>query len=342
MSGHTRKIFLFILLLIIKYDFLYAEDDAGSRAAFTRGGWAGARYVAMGKAAEVVVDDVYAIYWNPAGLRELIQKEVLTSEEIKNKARTGRIGSITEDDLTKFTEEDEYTKFFIQIGISSAILDVDREAGFAGVAFNIFNGVMGIGYYGIQSRNIESRDYQGNYIKNMNYLASIGYISYGWGMGVASVGLSAKALNERIGDVNYYGLGSDFGTQIELVPLVKIGFVVQDIGTGLKPVKNYDNVENKYDFAMPSFKLSASMTNRASDMIASISGIKKLEQDDFEVNFGFQYNILKFTSIYLGLNDSHFSSGVSLRFYDIDISYAFTFDRIDLGYNNILSITLVI
>jgi hypothetical protein len=117
---------------------------------------------------------------------------------------------------------------------------------------------------------------------------------------------------------------------------------VQDIGTGLKPAKNYSNTSNKYDFAYPSFKLSASVTNRASDITAAVSGIKKLEQEKFEMNFGFQYNILKNGSIYLGLNNSLFSTGFSLRFINMEITYAFSFDKIDLGYNNMISLTLVI
>jgi hypothetical protein len=329
------------LLLLIFAGKVFAENDAGSRASFTRGGWAGARYVAMGKASEIIVDDVFSIYWNPAGLRELKQKESLTSEDIKKRASSGDINSITEKDLTRFSEE-EYSKSFVQIGISSAVLNADREAGFAGAAFNLYNGVFGVGYYGIQSRNIESYDENGNFVKDMDYLASTGFLSYGWGMGVASLGLSLKVLYERVGDTGYYGLGSDIGTQIELIPLVRIGFVVQDIGTGLKPAKNYDNTSNKYEFAYPSFKLSASITNRASDIIAAVSGIKKLEQEKFEMNFGFQYNILKNTSLYLGLNNSLFSTGFSLRFINTEITYSFSFDKIDLGYNNMLSLTLVI
>ena len=333
----------FFIIFVIFFAFeLFAENDAGSsRASFTRGGWAGARYTAMGKAAEVIVDDVYSIYWNPAGLRELLNKESLSQEEIKKRATSGDISTITEKDLTRFSEE-QYSKNIVQIGVSSAILAVEREAGFAGVAFNLFNGVFGIGYYGIQSRNIEARDTSGEYQKDLNYMASVGYISYGWGIGVTSVGLSFKMLHEKIGDIEYYGMGSDLGTQIELIPLVKIGFVVQDIGTGLKPVKKYDNIENKYDFAYPVLKLSASLTNRASDLIVAISGIKKLEQEKFEVNLGLQYNILKYSSIYLGLNNSLFSTGISIKLFNMDITYAFSFDKIDLGYNNMLSLTLVI
>jgi hypothetical protein len=338
------KYISFIIILNLLSVFFYidagAENDAGARAAFTRSGWVGGRYVAMGKAAEVVVDDVYAIYWNPAGLRELIQKEALSPEEITNKARSGKIESITEEDLIKFSE-DEYSRFFFQTGISTAILDADREAGFVGVAFNVFNGVLGIGYYGIQSRDIESRDEQGNYTGDMDYLASTGYVSYGWGMGVASMGVSVKVLHEKIGKINYFGFGSDLGAQIELVPLVKVGFVVQDIGTFLRPVKSYENIDNKYDFALPVFRLSASISNRASNIIASVSGIKKLEQDDYEVNFGFQYNVTKYSSVYLGLNDSLFSSGASLRLFDMDVTYCFTFDKINFGQNHMISLTIV-
>ncbi|MBN2402856.1 MAG: hypothetical protein JXN64_10710 [Spirochaetes bacterium] len=340
-SKGINNLFCALLIIFIINVNLYAGNDAGGRAAFTRGGWAGARYVAMGKAAEIVVDDVFSIYWNPAGLRELRQKEALTPEEINKRAAGGQIDSITEKDLTRFSEE-EYSRSFVQIGVSSAILDVDREAGFAGAAFNLFRGVAGIGYYGIQSRNIESRDTDGNYIKDIHYLASVGFLSYGWGIGVASLGVSLKPLYEIVGETKYYGIGADIGAQIEMIPLVKLGFVVQDIGTGLKPVKNYDNIENRYSFAYPSFKASASVINRASDIIVAISGIKKLEQEEFEVNFGFQYNILKYTSIYLGLNDKLFSSGLSLRFINMDITYAFSFDNIDFGYNNTLSFTLVI
>ncbi len=319
---------------------VYAKNDAGVTAAFTRSGWAGARYIAIGKAAEVVADDVYSIYWNPAGLRELMHKKSLSPEEIQEKARSGKINSITEKDLTKFSE-DEYSRFFVQVGISTAFLDLDREAGFAGAAFNLFNGVFGVGYYGIQSINIEARDEQGNKTGSLNYMASAGYLSYAWPMGVASLGVSFKGLNEKIGNVNYWGMGSDIGGQIEIMPLVKIGFIVQDIGTWLKPVSGDPDIDKKYNFTLPVFKLSASVSSRDSDIIASVSGIKKLEQDNYEVNFGIQYSIIKNISIYLGLNNSDFSSGLSVKLSGFDVAYAFTFDRIDSGYNNIVSLTMV-
>ena len=329
-----------IVIALINVD-VFAEDDAGSRASFTRGGWAGAKYIAMGKAAEAVVDDVYSIYWNPAGLRELLEKENLTPEEIKNRAERGELESITEDDLVNFSEED-YTKSFVLIGASLALLDIEREAGFMGVAFNMFGGVVGFGLYSIQSRDIESRDEAGNYIADIDYTASAGYISYGWASGVASFGLTVKGLNEKIGDYGYYGCGIDIGAQIELIPFLKLGFIIQDVRTGLKPYEDYRNIENKYDFASPVIKLSAAITNRASDFVISFTSIKKLEQEEYEFNFGFQYNILKYSSLYFGLNDSLLSSGISFNIFGVEATYAFSFDRIDSGYNNIVSMTFAL
>ena len=59
-------------------------ENAGSRGSYSRAGWAGARYTAAGMTGEVLSDDVFAIYWNPAGLSEL-KKKRLTETEIREK-----------------------------------------------------------------------------------------------------------------------------------------------------------------------------------------------------------------------------------------------------------------
>jgi len=333
----VRKLLLIVALLIATTQ-VYSQD-AGSRASFTRGGWVGARYVAMGKAAEVVVDDVFAIYWNPAGLAEIRRSRSLTSEEIRKKAQSGDIEGLTEDDLIQFSEEDEQEVVF-QIGASAALLDIEREAGFLGAAITLFNGVIGIGAYSIQSRGIESRDEAGNLLKEINYTASVGYLSYGWTFGVSSIGLSFKGLHEKIGDIEYFGGGVDVGAQSEIVPFLKVGFLIQDIGSGLKPRENYEGIEDEYDLASTSLRLSAAITSRTSDFILAISGVKKLEQEEFELNVGLQYDVFSFISIYVGLHDTYFSSGLSMTFLGMNIAYAFNYDRINFGYNNIISLRL--
>ncbi len=328
-----------ISITLLFFASISHAQDAGSRASFTRSGWVGARYVAMGKAAEVVVDDVFAIYWNPAGLTELKVKRSLSPEEIRKKAESGDIKGLTEEDLIKFSEEDESEVFF-QIGVSAALLDINREAGFFGFAINLFDGVLGVGAYSIQSRDIEARDESGNLINKINYNASIGYLSYGWDYGISSIGFSLKGLHEKIGEIEYVGSGLDIGAQSEILPFLKVGFLIQDIGTGLKPRENYENIEDKYDPASASLRLSAAIVNRTSDFILAVSGVKKLEQEEFELNMGLQYDVLKYITIYVGLNDTYFSSGVSIKILGMDISYAFTYDKINLGYNNIISARL--
>ena len=331
----TVILFLFVFSAEIN---LFAENNTLTNAAFTRGGWAGARYTAMGKASEAIVDDVYSIYWNPAGLRELKQKEALTPEEIQKRVYEGDIDSITEKDLTRFSE-DEYTGIFVQVGLSTVLLDEDNAVGFAGTAFSFFKGVLGIGYYGWYWKNTGEEDSGTDSGKDAKYLASAGYLSYGQGFGVASVGFSLKPVYVDLEDTKYYGFGADIGMQVELIPLVKIGIVVQDIGSGLKPAENYENTSSKYDFISPTVRLGASVTNRSSDFILAVSGIRKINENDFDVNFGFQFNAFKFSSLYLGVSSTLFSSGISIRFLGMDLSYAFLYDNEDFGYTNMLSVT---
>jgi len=315
-------------------------NDAGGRLAFTRGGWAGARYVAMGKAAEVVANDVYAIYWNPAGLCELKTQERLSPDELREKVQKGDIKDITEQDLIRFSDEGS-SRFFIQLGASAAMLDVSREAGFAGAAFKFFRGVAGVGAYMIQSRGIEARDEVGNLRSDVDYMATAGYLSYGWNTSVASLGFSIKGVQERIADSAYYGGGIDFGTNIDVLPFLRVGFVIQDIGTSVYRRRHGGNFFEKLDFGNPTLRLGVALVN-VKDFTLAVSGVKKLEQDEYEINVGVQYDLTSFASIYLGLNDTKFSTGLSLELWKVSVSYAFAFDKINMGYNHLLSMSVVL
>jgi len=89
-------------------------------------------------------------------------------------------------------------------------------------------------------------------------------------------------------------------------------------------------------------KLSAAITTRGSDFIIAFSGVKKIEQEQYEINVGMQYDLSQFMAIYLGLNDSFFTSGVSFSIWGTEIAYAFAYDKIDYGYNNIVSVKIAL
>jgi len=338
MYRYIRNLALSTIILSVSSVSLFAAN-AGSRASFTRGGWVGARYVATGMTAEVLADDVFAIYWNPAGLTELRGKKKVSAEDLKEKVRTGNADDIKEEDLLKFSE-DENEPAVVHVGASGAILDAERQACFTGVAFNLLGGVAGVGFYSIFSLDIPTYDDLGVSTGSTNYVAGVSYFSYAYEFGVASFGASVKMLYERIDTVNYGGAGADLGTQVFVLPFLKVGFMVQDLGTGLFPYNNEAGVDKKYEFAHPSLRLGIALLSD-SGLTFALSVIKKLEQDNYQVSAGVQYDLAKYLSLYLGVNNAYFSTGLTVSFYNMTFSYAMSFDNIDYGINNVVSFSLL-
>ncbi len=332
------SVFLCLSFTILAAAELAAEEaSAGSRASFTRGGWVGSRYLATGMTGEVLADDVYSIYWNPSGLTELRGREGLTAEEIKTKATQGRVDQINENDLLNISDADE-DRTFVQVGISGTKLDFDREAAFFGVAFSLPEDAFGFGIYTIFSDEIDSYDLNGYYRGDLYYIGTSGLFSYARQMGIVSLGFSAKCLYEKIGHTQYIGAGLDIGTQIYALPFIKIGFVIQDIGVGLYPIESYYGIRKKYDFGFPTLRLGIAFVSKSFSL--AFSGIKNLEQDIFNWGLGVEYRPWRFVTFYLGLRDLLFSAGLSLHVIVVDMSYAFTFDAIDDGYNHMVSVKL--
>jgi len=332
----------FIIILMFSCITLYAESvengSAGSRGSFSRGGWVGARYIASGMTGEVLSDDVFSIYWNPAGLSEIKGKSTLSIKEIQERAKDGDISGITEDDLS-FSESDEATTTF-EIGISASSLDIDRNAAFAGVAFDFVGGVLGVGAYTINSFGIEGRDDLGVLIGDQSYVATIGFLSYSRSFGVTSFGVSFKGLYEKIGDISYYGSSFDGGVQVFVLPFLKLGFVMQDIAIGLMPMEKTTDVEDNYDLGWPTLRFGAAVDLDAG-LTISFSLIKKLEQENIDKGFGLGYKLNKSATIYLGLYSSYFSTGFSAKIGKVDLAYAFAVDKIDYGRNNTISLGIV-
>lgn len=333
---------LYYILLTVPLIFIslaYASaENAGSRGAYTRGGWAGARYTAAGMTGEVLADDIFAIYWNPAGLSELRGSQKLTESQIKDKAKKGDIDDITDEDLLNFSEE-HYEELFLNIGASYSSLDIERDAGFAGVAFNALHGVIGAGFFSITSGDIETRDEEGTLTGKERYSGSAGYLSYSVPWNIISFGVTLKAYYESIGEYTYYGCGSDIGAQVYLLPFVKMGIMLRDAGGFLTPEEDTDP-ENEYDFFMPQIKIATALISDAGVRVA-FSGSRKLEQSSFEYGVGVEFDLTGWIMLSAGLCDGFFSTGMTLKMPGINISYALNFDRIDYGYNNTVSVAVL-
>lgn len=333
----VKTIFVFSFVLVVLSSFTLPLL-AGSRASYTRGGWVGSKYPAMGMAAEVTADDVYSIYWNPAGLAELRGAKRISPGDIRSRASEGKIDDLTEDDLLRFYDDDK-DRFAMHVGASAAMLQHDRNAGFAGVAFDAFNGVFGVGLYTIGVTGIEGYDDQGDPAGDLSYVASAGHFSYGWSSGAANMGVTVKGLYERIDSTVYAGAGADVGAQVSVLPFFKIGFVAQDLGAFLKPVSDDAGVDKEYDFASPSLRMGASLLSDAG-LILAFGITKRFEQDNFLFSFGMDYRMYKNMHIYAGVRDGNLSGGISIALKNINIGYALAVDRIDYGYNNIVSVDM--
>ena len=335
--SNSNKRIKILLTIIAALCLAHAADAAasgsGSRASYTRGGWVGAEYVAMGRTAEVMCDDVFSIYWNPAGLAGLDFTRVTAEEEITESGK-GRADVISESDLIRFSGEEK--SFAVQAGLSGATIDAARNAAFVGLAINMPRGVFGLGACSAFSTWADRRDYNGAKTGGLTNAGTACYLSYGVSLGVASLGFSVKGLWEKQGNNNYIGGGLDVGTQVYVLPFLKVGFVAQDLGTGYYPVEDRLGLHKTYDLTYPTLRLGiALITNRGFTL--SVSGIKHLEEKTFSYGVGVRYDIMKYISVFLGMQDLTFSTGVAVHVMQVDVSYAFTIDTIKHGYNNVVS-----
>lgn len=343
MTGHGINAFAVSLLITLSMfiagsGIVYA-DNSGGRGVYLHGGWAGARYVASGMTGEVLADDVFSIYWNPAGLSELEIREKVTAKEITDSANSGKLDDITEDDLLNFSEDGSRESFFA-VGASVSMLDVERNALFSGVAFSGMGGVFGVGFFTIVSGDIETRDGSGNLTGTTDYSGSAAYLSYAISGDIFSFGLTLKGLHEVIGKSSYAGAGADFGLQASLLPFLRAGFMIRDAGSFLRP---YDapGSEKRYDFIMPQIK-GGILFISDSGFRFSFCGSKKLEQNTFGYGIGVEYVLGKNIRINSGIENDLFAAGVTFIFLGMELSYAFSFDRVDSGYNNTLSASLLL
>lgn len=317
------KIFVFAMIIfrLSLQDVLPAES-AGSRASGFRDLTAGAEFTAMGKSGHAVIDDVFSIYWNPAGLGELAGLLDFSSD---NDSGAGN-KQITDSDLTDFSGGSEKT---VQMGASGAFIYDKSAAGFVGAAFKALGGVIGGALLPVYSEGPAGDS-------GSDASASAGYLSYGKAFGPASAGLSLKAFYEKIGEYKFYGFGTDVGCQVEIVPFVKASLVIQDLATAFKPYDDYEYIEDKYDFSSQAVKFSAAVSGIPGFIIA-FTGIKVLDAG-YEFNYGFRCDIMKNLSISLGLNDySAACAGFSWGFASGKISYALTYEWEERDYMNIIS-----
>ena len=273
----------------------------------------GARYNATGRSADALVDDVYSIYWNPAGLYDTKGKNKIGDGE-------GRKVPGGEDDLLNFSGGGTESGFF-QIAASYTGVS-HAQSGFMGIATGLFGGVFGTGaYYGRFDRDgMRIRGHDGSVHDH-----STGYMSYATNFGITSVGISLKGLYKKTGESSRAGFGSDAGIQTYVLLILKLSFSARDAFSYLYPLEKGRLSKNRKEYVWPTLGTGAALL-AGKKFVFSVSGSKYLGNRRFGYGAGIEYAPIEYLAVGLGFSDMKACGGVRVRLKGSDLAYALRVD----------------
>lgn len=302
------------LLLLLFASFVYAAEKTGTTGAqFLKIG-VGARPVGMGEAFCAVADDINALYWNPAGLSGIDQRQATAM----------------------------YISWFesINYGYLAYGQPVRDWGVFAG----------GIAY--LASGNIpkSSIDSGGNYVDegtNFNAYDLALTIGYGRKMGEdVSVGGAFKIINEKIESENASAFAVDIGGVYKGLKIkdriLPLGLVVQNLGTKVKFISKGDslptNIKTGGSYALEFSQVNSSLT-LAIDLNYPLDNA-------FNAHFGGEFWYKEMVAVRLGyktttIKDINALSGLSIgggfRYQQYGVDYAWV-PYGDLGNSHRISL----
>jgi hypothetical protein len=193
----TRLALCGSILLIASSHALLAQPASGRPGAFLRTG-VGARALALGGAFVALADDPSAGYWNPAGLAQIHQVQIMASY---------------------YRMPSERTHYF-----ASGVLPVGRVSSI-GVSWIS----LGISEVEARSGNTATPDYLfGNNASALMLSAARQINSF------LSLGLNAKLLSQSLDRASAFGLGFDAALFVYPARYLKLGLAAQDLGAKLK------------------------------------------------------------------------------------------------------------
>ncbi|MEW6040951.1 MAG: PorV/PorQ family protein [Elusimicrobiota bacterium] len=182
-----------ILLLFTVYCFLFSSGYAGDTTGalpYLRMG-VGARAMGMGGAFTAVSDDASSIYWNPAGLPNLENKEILAM----------------------------YSS-----------MSLDRSLNWLNFVMPLRFGSIGLGIINSGVANINGYDENQNFLGKFSYQSTGILLSYGRKIEeIVNAGVNLKIITDSLKDYSRSGYGLDFGALISPAEKLKLGLKLQDI-----------------------------------------------------------------------------------------------------------------
>ncbi len=196
-----KKLTTLTIVLLLVVGSVHAEfAKVGSAGAqFLKVG-VGPRYEAMGNAAVAMVDDIYAAYWNPAGL-----------SEFDNTAIGFTNVDYALDISLNYVAIGNYFEDIGTFALSATVLSMDD----------------------MEITTFENQDGTGDFYTATSYAIGISYARQLTNR--FSFGATAKYIGERIHNINAQGFAFDFGTLLYTgYRSLRIGMSISNLGSEMK------------------------------------------------------------------------------------------------------------
>jgi hypothetical protein len=297
---------------------IFSRENTGTTGATFLKIEAGARPVAMGGAFVAVADDANTTYWNPAGLAQLEEREI-----------TAMHNEWLEDIRYEF------------LGYAQPIKSEGRAQGF-GVS------VMCLYMSGLEERTTETIEPEGTF--GAYDIAVAGAYACEVGKGV-SIGANVKLIHQRIENETAWSGAIDLGLLYRLPGPrggLQLGFAVQNIGPGIKFVKESDplplNIKAGIAKSLELRQIKSKLI-LALDVNAPIDNVpnghfgaefvyKKIENIELAARVGYKTNTISDLNALSGL-----SAGVGFVWKRMGIDYVWV-PYGDLGNTHRISLTI--
>lgn len=252
----------------------------------------GVRTQGMGNAFVAVADDVNSIYWNPAGLARIKDRQIM----------------VTHNDLYGFGLDENYIGYAQhQFGFSWNHMGIGGDSFMFGAdwAQDVFT----LSY----AYQVDPQTYAGISVKYMKQAFQRPASS------TIPAGFTGTAQ-----DVNADGSGVDIGILYIVDEATTVGLCVRDLlGTGESQNVTYNEQAGEYkrkDHYEPVYVIGFS--RHPSDLsLFSIQVTHSL--DEYRVQLGIEYKLQEQIKLRLGLDDEIITAGVGLYHQDWEFDYAF-------------------
>jgi len=291
-----KLVFVICLFFVAWSLVIPAQAGVGSSSGvdFLRLG-GGARPLGLGEAFVGQADDASAIFYNPAGLAQLNFPEVLTM----------------------------YNNYF-----------VETSQQMVGVAYPVNFGVLGIGYSGLGSGDIQGYDNTGTKTSAFNTASSSLTLSLGRRINPnLSFGLGAKSISEKLEGASASTFALDAGLFYRVNSQFTLGLSILNLGSSLKFVSENTPLPTSY-------RLGAAFLTKLFDENININTDLVNFPEGLRLNLGAEYLIRNFLALRAGSAGGTLRAGLGLYANLFAFDYAYL-GHADLGAAHQVSISIL-